>query len=68
MNAVVSNAKQDYFVADLSQADFGREPVHMTYKWKETIAGRRVEKSEAFTAFTWEKTDKAAALRKDAGL
>ena len=27
-----------------------------------------VEKSEAFTAFTWEKTDKAEALRKDAGL
>jgi len=27
-----------------------------------------VDKSEAFTAFTWEKTDKAEALRKDAGL
>ena len=26
------------------------------------------EKSEAFTAFTWEKTDKAEALRRDAGL
>jgi hypothetical protein len=40
----------------------------MTYKWKETIAGKRVEKSEAFTAFSWEKTDKAEALRQDAGL
>jgi S-adenosylmethionine synthetase len=47
---------------------FGREPTHMTYKWKETIGGKRVEKSEAFTAFTWEKTDKAEALRQDAGL
>jgi S-adenosylmethionine synthetase len=47
---------------------FGREPVHMTYKWKEFIAGKKVEKSETFTAFSWEKTDKAEALRKDAGL
>ena len=47
---------------------FGREPVHMTYKWKEFIGGKKVEKSETFTAFTWEKTDKAEALRKDAGL
>jgi S-adenosylmethionine synthetase len=54
--------------ATASYGHFGRDPVHMTYKWKETIAGKRVEKSEAFTAFTWEKTDKAEALRKDAGL
>ena len=47
---------------------FGREPVHMTYKWEEQIGDKKVEKSEAFTAFTWEKTDKAEALRKDAGL
>jgi hypothetical protein len=40
----------------------------MTYKWKEFIAGKKVDKSEAFTAFSWEKTDKAEALRKDAGL
>ena len=46
---------------------FGREPVHMTYKWEEQIGDKRLEKSEAFTAFTWEKTDKAEALRKDAG-
>ena len=54
--------------ATASYGHFGRDPVHMTYKWKENIAGKRVEKSEAFTAFTWEKTDKAEALRKDAGL
>ena len=51
-----------------SYGHFGRDPVHMTYKWKENIAGKRVEKSEAFTAFTWERTDKAESLRKDAGL
>jgi S-adenosylmethionine synthetase len=50
-----------------SYGHFGREPVHATYKWKEFIGGKRVEKSEAFTAFTWEKTDKAEALRKEAG-
>jgi S-adenosylmethionine synthetase len=54
--------------ATAAYGHFGREPVHMTYKWKEFIAGKKVEKSEAFTAFTWEKTDKAEALRKDAGL
>jgi len=46
---------------------FGRDPIHMTYKWKEFIAGKKVDKSETFTAFSWEKTDKAEALRKDAG-
>jgi S-adenosylmethionine synthetase len=54
--------------ATASYGHFGREPVHMTYKWKEFIGGKKVDKSEAFTAFTWEKTDKAEALRKDAGL
>jgi S-adenosylmethionine synthetase len=54
--------------ATAAYGHFGREPIHMTYKWKEFIAGKKVDKSEAFTAFTWEKTDKAEALRKDAGL
>ena len=54
--------------ATASYGHFGREPVHMTYKWKEYIGGKKVEKSEAFTAFTWEKTDKAEALAKDAGV
>ncbi|MGB5102372.1 MAG: methionine adenosyltransferase [Steroidobacteraceae bacterium] len=54
--------------ATAAYGHFGREPVHMTYKWKEFIGGRKVEKSEAFTAFSWEKTDKAEALRKEAGL
>jgi hypothetical protein len=38
----------------------------MTYSWKEHIGGKRVTKSETFNAFTWEKTDKAEALRADA--
>ena len=54
--------------ATAAYGHFGRDPVHMTYKWKEFIGGKKVEKSEAFTAFSWEKTDKAEALRKDAGL
>jgi S-adenosylmethionine synthetase len=54
--------------ATAAYGHFGRDPVHMTYKWKEFIGGKKVEKSEAFTAFTWEKIDKAEALRKDAGL
>ncbi len=54
--------------ATAAYGHFGREPVHMTYQWKETIGGRKVDKSEAFTAFTWEKTDKADALRQDAGV
>jgi S-adenosylmethionine synthetase len=40
---------------------FGRTPVEMTYTDKGGI-------SETFTAFTWEKTDKADALRDAAGL
>ena len=54
--------------ATAAYGHFGREPVHMTYQWKEFIGGKKVDKSEAFTAFSWEKTDKAEALRKDAGL
>jgi S-adenosylmethionine synthetase len=54
--------------ATAAYGHFGREPKQMTYKWKETVAGKRVEKSETFTAFSWEKTDRAEALRRDAGL
>jgi len=38
---------------------FGREPFEHTYKWMDN----GVEKSETFTAFTWEKTDKVDALK-----
>jgi S-adenosylmethionine synthetase len=52
--------------ATAAYGHFGRTPAQMTYSWKETIGGKRVDKSETFTAFTWEKTDRAEALRSDA--
>lgn len=39
---------------------FGREPFETTYKWVED----GVEKSDTFTAFTWEKTDRIDELTK----
>jgi S-adenosylmethionine synthetase len=48
---------------------FGREPVQMTYEWEDSNgSGKKAKKKETFTAFSWEKTDKAPALRADAGL
>ncbi|HET8707150.1 MAG TPA: methionine adenosyltransferase [Pseudomonadales bacterium] len=47
---------------------FGRNPAEMTYSWEEYEAGKKVTKSTTFTSFTWERTDKAAALRDAAGL
>jgi S-adenosylmethionine synthetase len=47
---------------------FGRKPVEMSYEFDEVEGGKKVKKKETFTAFTWEKTDRAAALRADAGL
>jgi len=38
---------------------FGREPFEHTYHWKENGE----DKSDTFTAFTWEKTDKVDALK-----
>ncbi len=43
---------------------FGREPFEHTYTWKD----QGEEKSETFTAFTWEKTDKTDALKSALGL
>jgi S-adenosylmethionine synthetase len=47
---------------------FGREPVEMQYEWDVVENGKKARKSETFTAFTWERTDKAEALRADAGI
>lgn len=44
---------------------FGREPFETSYSWADTD-GRCY--TETFTAFPWEKTDCAEALRKAAGL
>ncbi len=45
---------------------FGRKPFKHTYRWEETENGKTVKKSETATAFSWEQTDKADALRKAA--
>lgn len=42
---------------------FGREPKQMTYTWDAIDNGKKVQKSETFIAFPWEKTDKAEALK-----
>ncbi|HET8554048.1 MAG TPA: methionine adenosyltransferase [Rhodanobacteraceae bacterium] len=47
---------------------FGRKPFQHTYKWEEHENGKVVKKSETTTAFSWEKIDKAEALRKAAKL
>lgn len=44
---------------------FGREPFEHTYEWVD-VDGQ--QKCETFTAFPWEKTDRAQALREAAGL
>jgi S-adenosylmethionine synthetase len=42
---------------------FGRTPFEHTYNYTERENGNTVVKSSTFTAFTWEKTDKAEALK-----
>ncbi len=44
---------------------FGREPFESTYEW---IDQEGNPQSETFTAFPWEKTDKADSLRQTAGI
>ena len=48
---------------------FGRHPQKVSYEWEDVAAnGKKVRKKESFTTFTWERTDKADALRAEAGL
>jgi S-adenosylmethionine synthetase len=54
--------------ATAAYGHFGREPVEMNYDWHEESNGARVRRSSTFTAFSWERTDRAQALRKAAGL
>ncbi|GED23731.1 methionine adenosyltransferase [Halomonas halmophila] len=44
---------------------FGREPFEHSYTWTDTNGQEQIE---TFTAFPWEKTDRAADLRAAAGL
>jgi len=54
--------------ATASYGHFGRKPEAMTYQWTEKNGGRETRRSENFTSFTWERTDKAEELRSAAGL
>ena len=58
------------YQATAAYGHFGRKPFEMTYEWEDSAngTGKKTRKKESFTAFTWEKTDKAEALRADAGL
>lgn len=44
---------------------FGRDPFETTYEWIDQDGQKQ---SETFTAFPWEKTDRAESLRQAAGL
>ncbi|HET8730309.1 MAG TPA: methionine adenosyltransferase [Moraxellaceae bacterium] len=46
---------------------FGRNPFEREYHYEVKEAGKIVTRSQKATAFTWEKTDKAEALRAAAG-
>jgi len=56
------------YQATAAYGHFGRKPVAASYEWSDTENGKVTKKKESFTAFSWEKTDKAEALRHDAGL
>jgi S-adenosylmethionine synthetase len=47
---------------------FGREPVEMNYDAPDGSNGTARKNGPSFTAFTWERTDRAEALRKAAGI
>ncbi len=52
--------------ATAAYGHFGRKPEEVTYEWTEANGGRHRQRSETFTAFTWERTDRAAVLRRAA--
>ena len=54
--------------ATASYGHFGREPVEMDYDWQDDSNGGAARRRTAFTAFSWERTDRAEALRKAAGI
>jgi S-adenosylmethionine synthetase len=55
------------YQATAAYGHFGRDPVEMTYDWLEDSNGAKVRRESTFTAFSWERTDRAEALRKAAG-
>ena len=56
------------YQATASYGHFGRAPQQHTYHWTQRESGKDVSKSTQFTAFSWEKTDRAEALREAAGI
>jgi S-adenosylmethionine synthetase len=54
--------------ATAAYGHFGRKPEKVTYEWTEANGGKPKKRSETFTAFTWERTDKAGLLRRAARL
>ena len=54
--------------ATAAYGHFGREPHEASYHWNEESNGKVVRRSANFTAFSWERTDRAEAMRKAAGL
>jgi S-adenosylmethionine synthetase len=54
------------YQATAAYGHFGRKPEKVTYEWTEANGGKPKQRSETFTAFTWERTDKAALLRRAA--
>ena len=56
------------YQATAAYGHFGREPVESNYEWDEDSNGRTTRRRSTFTAFSWERTDRAEALRKAAGL
>jgi len=56
------------YQATAAYGHFGREPGEMHYDWMEESNGGKVRRRSTFTAFSWERTDRAEDLRKAAGL
>ncbi len=54
--------------ATAAYGHFGREPVEMNYDWQDDSNGSGTRRRTSFTAFSWERTDRAEALRKAAGI
>jgi S-adenosylmethionine synthetase len=51
-----------------SYGHFGRNPVEMDYDWRDDSDGTGASRRATFTAFGWERTDRAEALREAAGI
>jgi S-adenosylmethionine synthetase len=54
--------------ATAAYGHFGRKPEQTRYEWTERNGGEPRARVEEFTSFTWERTDRAEALRKAARL